>query len=80
MVKTKQVLESDPEIQEMEERLTAMKQEKKNQLKAEKKQEKQQQRIDTAKQTILELEGEYERAKEVFFKVNGARRILKSAS
>jgi len=36
------------------------------------------QRVETAKRTLEELEGEYEHAKEIFFKVNGAKRILKT--
>lgn len=40
--------------------------------------ERRQSLIDSAKQTMKELGSEYEHAKMVFFKVNGARRILKS--
>jgi len=36
------------------------------------------QRVENAKRTLEELEGEYEHAKEIFFKVNGAKRILKT--
>ena len=36
------------------------------------------QRVEMAKRTLEELEGEYEHAKEIFFKVNGAKRILKT--
>ena len=35
-------------------------------------------KITEAKQVLAEYEGEYEHAKEVFFKVNGARRIIKN--
>ena len=37
-------------------------------------------RIEDAKRTLQELDSEYEHAKEVFFKVNGAKRILKNQS
>ena len=36
------------------------------------------QKVEDAKSTLNELESEYEHAKEIFFKVNGARRILKN--
>jgi hypothetical protein len=35
-------------------------------------------RVDEARRILNELESEYEHAKEVFFKVNGAKRILKN--
>lgn len=34
--------------------------------------------VENARSVLEELEPEYERSKEVFFKVNGARRILKN--
>ena len=36
------------------------------------------QRVKDAERVLSELESEYEHAKEIFFKVNGARRILKN--
>jgi len=44
----------------------------------EEKQRRQEQRVAEARETVRELESEYERAKEIFFKVNGAKRILKN--
>ena len=38
------------------------------------------QRVEDAEKTLQELDSEYEHAKEVFFKVNGAKRILKNQS
>lgn len=34
--------------------------------------------LEDARKTLLKYESEYEHAKEVFFKVNGARRVLKT--
>jgi hypothetical protein len=44
----------------------------------EEKQRRQAQKVEEARNTIAELEQQYEHAKEVFFKVNGAKRILKN--
>lgn len=66
MPRTKQVYESD-EVAELARKLADAKARERNERK-----------IDEAKNILAELESEYEHAKEVFGKVNGARRILKN--
>jgi hypothetical protein len=42
------------------------------------KERRKEQRVEDAKKTLKELQSEYEHAKDVFFQVNGAKRILKN--
>lgn len=67
MPRTHQVLEKTPEIEALEKQLSEA---KKQVIEDKRKQE--------AQQTLTEYESEYEHAKLVFFKVNGARRVLKN--
>ena len=68
MTKQKSVVKESSEIQELKQRIKDIRNT-----------ERSAERITKAKQTLEELEPEYSRAKEVFFKVNGAKRILKNA-
>lgn len=54
----------DPEV------IKAIENAKKNQSKG---------KIEEARQVLAQYEGEFEHAKEIFFAVNGARRIIKNA-
>lgn len=51
----------------------------KAQIKEQRRQESRSGLIEKSKRILDDMEGEYERAKEVFFAVNGARRVLKNA-
>lgn len=67
MPKTKQINMS-PEEQRLLEQL--------HEVRAKNKQEK---ALEEARQTLAELESDYDNAKRIFFAVNGARRVIKNA-